>query len=156
MAEEVSLSSSRMSAADLAAIATYLKDQPGLDDVTSTLSPNDPAFAAGGAIYRDVCSACHAIDGRGVPNLYPALADLSLLRSKDPTSAIRILLRGARSVSTAQEPTAPAMPAYGWQLSDQQAAAVLTYARNAWGVSAPPVTDDEVKRARTSLAWRSD
>jgi mono/diheme cytochrome c family protein len=156
MAEEVALSSSRMTDADLIAIATYLKDQPGRNDAPAAISATDPAMVAGGAIYRDACSGCHAIDGKGVPKLFPALANSSLLRSDDPSSAIRILLRGARSVATAQEPTAPAMPAFGWQLNDEQIAAVLTYARNSWGSSALAVSPDDVRRARTSLAWRSD
>ena len=55
------------------------------------------------------------------------------MRSKDPTTAIRVVLRGARSVATPAEPTAPAMPSFGWQLKDDQIAAVLTFIRNSWG-----------------------
>ena len=83
-------------------------------------------MVAGGAIYRDVCSGCHAIDGKGVPDLFPALASSSSVRSDDPASLIRVILRGARSVATSTEPTAPGMPAFGWQLDDEQLAAVVT------------------------------
>ena len=113
-------------------------------------------MVAGGAIYRDVCSGCHAIDGKGVPELFPALASSSSVRSDDPTSLIRVILRGARSVATSTEPTAPGMPAFGWQLDDEQLAAVVTYIRNSWGSSAPAVSADTVRRTRASLAWRSD
>ena len=156
MAEEVALSSSRMTEADLAAIATYLKDQPARTEAVTPLSSTDPVMVAGGAIYRDVCSGCHAIDGKGVPELFPALASSSSVRSDDPASLIRVILRGARSVATSTEPTAPGMPAFGWQLDDEQLAAVVTYIRNSWGSSAPGVSADTVRRTRASLAWRSD
>ena len=66
------------------------------------------------------------------------------------------MLRGARSVATDAEPTAPGMPSFGWQLDDAQVAAVLTYIRNAWGSAAPAVAPDTVKKQRASLAKRSD
>jgi mono/diheme cytochrome c family protein len=156
MAEEVALSSSRLTDADLNAIATYLKSQPGRTEAVATLSSADPAMIAGGAIYRDTCSGCHAGDGKGVPNLFPALADSSAVRSDDPASLIRVILRGARSVATPAEPTAPGMPAFGWQLNDEQLAAVVTYIRNSWGSSAPAVSPDDVRKTRAALAWRSD
>jgi hypothetical protein len=45
----------------------------------------------------------------------------------------------ARSVATAGEPTGPGMPSFAWKLSDDQAAAVLSYIRNSWSASAPAV-----------------
>jgi mono/diheme cytochrome c family protein len=66
------------------------------------------------------------------------------------------VLRGARSVATAAEPTSPGMPAYGWQLDDAQVAAVLTYIRNGFGAAAPAVSASDVSRARAQLASRPD
>jgi mono/diheme cytochrome c family protein len=141
---------------DLTAIATYLKSLPGNDTGATPLPQNDARMVAGQAIYRDTCSACHGIDGKGVPNLFPAVANAPAIRSTDPLSAIRIVLRGARSVATAAEPTAPAMPSFGWQLSDAQIAAVLTYVRNSWGKAAAPVSASDVSIQRSKLANRSD
>ncbi|WP_271615439.1 c-type cytochrome [Bradyrhizobium sp. CCBAU 51627] len=59
----------------------------------------------------------------------------------------------AQSVATDREPTGPAMPAFGWQLNDEQVAAVATYIRNHWG-KAPPVSKDDVRKERTSLDTR--
>jgi mono/diheme cytochrome c family protein len=156
MAEAVSLSTSHMTDADLTAIATYLKTVPGSEAALQSLPADDPAMAAGAAIYRDECSACHGIDGRGTPELFPSLADATTVRSDDPTSLIRVVLRGARSVATAAEPTSPGMPAYGWQLDDAQVAAVLTYIRNGFGAAAPAVSASDVSRARAQLASRPD
>jgi mono/diheme cytochrome c family protein len=113
-------------------------------------------MVAGQAIYRDQCSACHSLDGRGVPQLFPSLADSSMARSSDPTTLIRMILRGARSVATPAEPTAPGMPSFGWQLDDAQVAAVVTYIRNAWGSAAAPVSVRDVSRARSDLQGRTD
>ena len=156
MAEAIELSTSNMSDADLKAIATYLKSIPGHPAAASPVKPDDPVMVAGGAIYRDQCSACHALDGHGVPQLFPSIRDSSIVRSDDPSSLIRIVLRGARSAATNKEPTAPGMPAYGWQLSDEQLAAVLTFIRNNWGAAAAPVSAQDISRARDGLKLRSD
>jgi mono/diheme cytochrome c family protein len=41
------------------------------------------------------------------------------------------------------------MPAFGWQLSDAQIAAVATCVRNSWGHAAPATAAREVHKART-------
>jgi mono/diheme cytochrome c family protein len=112
-------------------------------------------MATGSAIYADECSACHGLDGKGVPYLFPSLAGSPNVRSTDPASLIRVLIEGARSVATAGEPTGPGMPSFAWKLSDDQAAAVLTYVRNSWGSSAPAVDPHEVEQARARAAMAS-
>jgi mono/diheme cytochrome c family protein len=153
MAEEITLSSSRMTDADLRAIAAYLKDLPGRTSAPpAPASASDATMAAGGAIYADECSACHGLDGKGVRYLFPSLAASPNVHSTDATSLLRILLEGARSVATASEPTGPGMPSFAWKLNDDEAAAVLTYIRNSWGSSASAVDANEVKQARASAA----
>jgi len=156
MAEVVELSSSQMTDGDLRAIATYLKSLPRLSHPPAPLDPRDPRMVAGQAIYRDQCSACHELDGQGSPQLFPSLAQSSVTRAQDPATLIRILLRGARSVATEAEPTAPGMPSYGGQLDDEQIAAVLTFIRNGWGSGASAVSPSAVAIARSRLASRSD
>jgi len=156
MSEEVALASSGMTDADLQAIAMYLKSLPGRNDEQKPIAANDPQMQAGAAIYRDQCSACHQIDGKGVPNLFPSLAGSSQIRSDDPTTAIRVVLQGARSVATKDEPTGPGMPSFAWQLTNVQVAAVLTYVRNAWGAAASAVSADAVSKSRNNLAKRAD
>jgi mono/diheme cytochrome c family protein len=113
-------------------------------------------MVAGGAIYRDQCSACHALDGRGIPQLFPSVAESSVVHALNPETLIRIVLRGARSVATGGEPTAPGMPSYGSQLEDAQVAAVLTYIRNSWGAAADEVSPGEVTTVRSQLATPTD
>jgi mono/diheme cytochrome c family protein len=156
MAEVVTYSTSQMNDGDLAAIATYLKSVPGRQNNPSPVRPEDPFMVAGQAIYRDQCSACHSLDGRGVPQLFPSLAESSVVRSSDPTTVLRVVLRGARRVATAAEPTSPGMPSFDWQLGDAQVAAVATYIRNAWGAAAAPVSAQDVSTARSDLRGRTD
>ncbi len=156
MAEAVSLSTSHMTDEDTQAIATYLKSLPGKDSSNTPLSADSATMSAGNAIYRDQCSACHGIEGKGVARLFPSVAASSMVRSNDPTTAIRIVLRGARSVATNSEPTAPGMPSYGWQLDDGQVAAVLNYIRNSWGGAAPAIDAKDVGRVRSDTASRPD
>ena len=155
MGEEITLSSSQMTDADLTAIATYLEDLPGQISSPAAVSASDPTMTAGGAIYADECSACHGMDGKGVPYLFPSLAGSPNVRSVDPVSLTRVLIEGARSVATAGEPTGPGMPSFAWKLSDDQVAAVLTYIRNSWGASASPVDPRQVEQARARAAMAS-
>ena len=154
MAEEVIHSSSRMSDEDLKAVAAYLKDQPGQPAPSSARSAQEPDMRAGAAIYSDLCAACHRQDGTGSAFLIPNLAGSSAVAARDPTSLLRIVIEGAKSAATADEPTAPAMPAYGWQLNDRQIAAVATYIRNSWGHAATATTLHDVQTARNDLRAR--
>jgi mono/diheme cytochrome c family protein len=156
MAEEITHASSQMTDSDLTAIAAYLKSLPGRSAHSTAIAASDPAMVAGQAIYRDQCSACHALNGHGVPQLFPSLADSTVVRSSDPGTLIRLILRGARSVATAAEPTSPGMPSFGWQLDDAQVAAVATYIRNAWQPAAPAVSAADVRRMRSALSERTD
>ena len=148
MGEEVTNSSSQMTDSDLAAIATFLKNVPGESVATRPLDSHAPVMMAGAAIYQDLCSACHNADGTGVAYLIPSLAGASSVASREPTSILRVVIHGAQSVATAHEPTGPAMPAFGWQLSDAQIAAVATYIRNSWGHAAPAIEASAVQKAR--------
>jgi mono/diheme cytochrome c family protein len=76
------------------------------------------------------------------------------MRSDDPTTLIRVILQGARSVATKDEPTGPGMPSFAWQLTDEQVGAVLTYIRNSWGSAAPAVSAGTVSNLRKDLAHR--
>jgi mono/diheme cytochrome c family protein len=156
MGEVVTLSTAFTTDSDLGAIAVYLKSLSSKATGPTALPKDDPTMVAGTAIYRDQCSACHGLDGKGIDALFPSVADSPMARSDDPTTSIRIVLRGARSVDTASAPTAPGMPSYGRQLDDEQIAAVLTYIRNAWDYAAIRIKADDVANVRKDTALRPD
>jgi mono/diheme cytochrome c family protein len=152
MAEAVANSTSKMTDDDLLAIATYLKDRaPRSGRAVAALAADNPRMVAGQAIYEDRCTACHSHSGAGVPGLFPRLASAPLVQSADPTSLIRVVLIGNRAVATSAAPTAPAMPAFGWNLNDTEIADVLTYVRNTWGNAASPVQPEDVTKLRGRL-----
>jgi mono/diheme cytochrome c family protein len=153
MAEAVTHSTSRMTDEDISAIATYLKDsgEGGSAHKPDPVAGSDNAMRAGAAIYKDSCAACHRDAGTGEVHLFPRLAGSGLVQSDDPTTLVRVVLQGTRAASTQGMPTAPAMPAFDWRLSDAQVAAVLTYIRNSWGNAVEPVSADAVASQRASL-----
>jgi mono/diheme cytochrome c family protein len=152
MSEVITDSTSRMTDADLQAIATYLKALPGTSDTAQPVAASDPRMRAGAAIYADNCTACHAASGTGVTGLFSALKGSPTVQASDPTNLVRIVLEGTRSVATERAPTGPAMPTMGWKLSDDQTAAVVTYIRNSWGNAASAVSAKNVTHLRKQAA----
>ena len=151
MAEEVSLSSSNVSKADLRAMAVYLKSLPGQPDSAGSVASNSPPMRRGAAIYASECSACHTPGGTGIAGLFPQLAGAPAVQSREATSAIRVVLQGGQSVSTHAAPTGAAMPAFGWMLSDAEVADVVTFIRNAWGNAASSVRASDVADTRSAI-----
>jgi mono/diheme cytochrome c family protein len=150
MAEVVENSTSKLTDADLEAIAVYIKDV--LAKPPSVPGKADQAQVdAGKAIFADTCSACHQADGKGVPRMFPPLVHNPNVQSVDPTSVIRVILQGAQTVPTAARPTPSTMPSFDWKLSDDQVAAVATFVRNRWGNAAPAVSARQVKSLRKEL-----
>ena len=145
MAEVVSYSTAAMPEDDLRAIAVYLKERGAAAGAApAPLSPGNAQMQVGAAIYADTCMACHKADGTGVNGLFPRLAGAPVVQQADPTSLVRVVIQGSRSAATRPAPTAPAMPALGWRLSDQQVADVLTFVRNSWGNAAAAVSANDV------------
>ena len=147
MSEVVVNSTSKMSDADVRAIAVYLKSlAPGAPEPVVT--PPAPAqMADGEKLYKGACIACHELDGTGAPRIYPPLPGNANLQSADPSSTLRIILDGATTVTTPRAPNTGSMPAYP-KLSDSEIADVATYIRNSWGNAAPAVTPEQVAKAR--------
>jgi mono/diheme cytochrome c family protein len=148
MSEVVVNSTSKMSDADIRAIAVYLKDLPaGKREPKVTPLPS-AQMAAGAKLYNGACIACHEVDGSSAPRIYPPLPGNANLQSADALSTLRIILDGAETVTTPRAPNKGSMPAYAAKMTDQQIADVTNYIRNAWGNAAPLVTADQVANAR--------
>ncbi|MCL9666979.1 cytochrome c [Rosenbergiella epipactidis] len=152
MAEAIENSTQYWKDEDLIATAIYLKSLAGANkkEKPAPLSSNDRQMINGKAIYADRCSGCHVSQGEGIPHLFPQLANTPLVNG-DPTSLIHVVLAGSRAGGTTAAPTRPAMPALGWNLTDQNVADVLTFIRNSWNNSAPAVNASRVKEVREKL-----
>jgi mono/diheme cytochrome c family protein len=148
MSEVVVNSTSKMSDPDVRAIAVYLKDLPDGAPEPKVTPPPSAQMAAGEKLYNGACIACHEEDGSGAPRIYPPLPGNANLQSADASSALRIILDGAESVTTARAPNKGSMPGYAAKMTDQEIADVTNYIRNAWGNAAPLVTAEQVAKAR--------
>ena len=157
MAEVVENSTQYLSDEDASAIAVYLKSlsrngsgapQRTYEKGTALALIQGNMGQIGAKEYVDNCAACHRLDGKGYEHTYPPLAQNSALMSEDPSSLINIVLNGGKTPVTHDAVTGLAMPAFGWRLSDQQAADVVTFIRNGWGNSGSAVNSDQVKAIR--------
>ena len=97
MSEVVVNSTSKMSDADVRAIAVYLKDLPAGAPEPKVTPPPPAQMAAGEKLYDGACIACHEDDGSGAPRIYPPLPGNANLQSADALSTLRIILDGARN-----------------------------------------------------------
>ncbi|MDA9434707.1 c-type cytochrome [Bradyrhizobium sp. CCBAU 51627] len=148
MAEVIIASTSKLSDADVHAIAVYLKSLPPARRESIVTPPDEAEMKAGQAVYAKLCIACHEADGSGAPRIYPPLPANALLQSINPSSTLRIILDGAHTVTTPRAPNTGEMPGYAKQLSDEEIAAVTNYIRNSWGNAGPLVTPAQVAKAR--------
>jgi mono/diheme cytochrome c family protein len=155
MAAVVQHSLQEMTQTDLTAMATYLKsqsekvpDEPWIAASPLHKSQLESMMQSGASIYKDRCAACHMDDGKGVPRVYPPLAQNQAVRLKNPINAVRIVLNGGFPPSTEGNPRPYGMPPFYQELSDEQVAAVVTYIRQSWGNTASPVWSVDVQKSR--------
>ena len=168
MSEVVGKSTQYLTDQDLMAIAEYLKSLPPFnkeaEDYADLAMPASDASMAtralrvgdtgmrGSRVYLDNCNACHRSDGSGAQRTFPNLVKNEAVIAKDPISLIHVVLAGSAMPSTHTAPSALAMPDFGWRLSDEEVADVLSFVRGSWGNHAIMVSRDEVGRVRKKLA----
>ncbi|HVI54776.1 MAG TPA: cytochrome c [Luteibacter sp.] len=151
MADVVIQSTQHLDDSDLAAMATYLKSLPERPPPRQRESAADAADLAktGQKVYADQCAGCHAADGRGKGEAYPPLDGNSSVVEPTGINAIRIVLSGGFAPATAGNPRPYSMPPFSQTLSDDDAAAVVTYIRQAWSNKAPSVSPNDVRAYRS-------
>jgi mono/diheme cytochrome c family protein len=163
MAQVVTNSTQHMTREDLGAIAVYLKSLGGgsTTPAPSTAPATDPTAMAlrdgkveqrGALVYLNNCSACHRSDGQGAQRTFPTLARNSAVAAKDPTSLIRLVLEGSAMPYTTEAPSELGMPGFGWRLTDDNVADLLSFVRSSWGNKAAAVTPHEVAKVRSAVA----
>jgi mono/diheme cytochrome c family protein len=150
MSEVVEHSTRFLSDADLAAMATYLKDLPGDDGQApaQTASSDQQVLARGKQVYIDQCEGCHMENGEGLAHVFPPIKGNTGVHASDPTSLARLVIEGARSAATPERPVGFAMPAFGDKLSNADIADVLTYIRASWGNKASAVSESTIADVR--------
>jgi mono/diheme cytochrome c family protein len=151
MADVVIQSTQHLTDSDLAAMATYLKSLPERAPPSQRESAANVADLVrdGQKVYAEQCAGCHAVDGRGKGDAYPPLDGNSSVVEPTGINAIRIVLSGGFAPSTAGNPRPYSMPPFSQRLSDDDAAAVVTYIRQAWSNKAASVSANDIRAYRS-------
>ena len=150
---------------DLDAIAHYLKSLPAHKGRAS-YKPKPPATQGeivltgamagqferpGAGLYSGFCAKCHGDNGTGKLPKIPRLGGNSMVLSENAASLIRQVLEGGKGPLTENGPKPKEMPGFAKKFTDREIADVLTFVRNSWGNTAPPVTPRDVSSLRKVL-----
>jgi mono/diheme cytochrome c family protein len=100
----------------------------------------------GAALYAQNCVPCHRENGEGVAKVFPSLSGSSAVLG-DPLELAQWVLSQKRpaSIPAGRYPTQ--MLLFGW-MSNEDAAALLTYVRSHFGNSAAPVDSALIAKSR--------
>ncbi len=113
---------------------------------TPAIRSREERIELGKNIYSRSCFACHQVDGAGIANAFPPLANSDYLNA-DVDRAINIVLKGLSDEIVVNGKTYHStMPAQ--VLNDDQVANVLTYVYSQWGNNKTLVTPEMVKAQR--------
>ena len=106
---------------------------------------------SGRRLYAKECAVCHGDEGKGSPPAFPPLAGNQSITMSSPVNSIRMVLNGGYAPGTRRNPRPHGMPPFAHLLSDDDAAAVVTYIRVAWGNTGTPVLPAQVNDLRKIL-----
>jgi len=104
---------------------------------------------SGAGVYAAACSACHQVNGAGLPGAFPPLASSDFLL-KDKARAVRIVLHGLTGEVVVNGSKFNSVMPPMTQLSDTEIADALTYVLNSWGNKGGAVAAADVKKARSA------
>ena len=124
---------------------TEKTDKTSTTEIT-VATPDDPAdtkFAAGAAIYKAKCVACHQLTGAGVPGAFPPLKDSDYLFA-DKKRAVAQVLNGSNEAMVVNG-TTYTIPMPFQVDTHQEAVDVINYTLNAWGNKGGTIKLEDVK-----------
>lgn len=104
------------------------------------------SMARGKVTYEERCIACHMADGKGIPSVFPPLAESDFLmkKQKDAIKAIKFGQDGEITVNgTVYNNFMPSQ-----DLSDAEIADVMNYIQNSWGNKGKMVTAEAVAKVK--------
>lgn len=124
-------------------IAIFLSACTPKQKPASEIAPLD-----GRGIYNTRCAACHQTDGRGIPGNCPPFQDSPTLAGS-PDNLIKLVLLGKKGPLLRDGVTYHGiMPAWRYDLNDDQIASVLNFLQKEWGSSPAMITPQAVAEAR--------
>jgi mono/diheme cytochrome c family protein len=115
---------------------------------------SDEQMKRGLAVYSRTCIACHQPTGKGLPPVFPSIAETPIVVG-NPELPIKFILQGLMGPITVGGTTFNSMMPPVPGVSDGDIADVLTYVRQSFGNKGNPVTADQVKAVRAATAGRT-
>lgn len=115
---------------------------------------SDEQMKRGAAVYARTCIACHQPTGKGLPPVFPSIAETPIVVG-NPELPIKFILQGLMGPITVGGMTYNSMMPPVAGVNDDEIADVLTYVRQSFGNKANPVTADQVKAVRAATAGRT-
>jgi nitrite reductase (NO-forming)/hydroxylamine reductase len=105
-------------------------------------------MVSGESLYTSHCAACHQAAGQGLAGAFPPLADSDYLM-KSRTRAIETVIKGLSGQIEVNGVKYDAVMPLMAHLSDEEIAAILTYATNSWGNELSAFAAEEVAKVRS-------
>jgi hypothetical protein len=115
---------------------------------------SDEQMKRGLAVYSRTCIACHQPTGKGIPPVFPSIAETPIVVG-NPELPIKFILQGLMGPITVGGMTYNSMMPPVAGVNDGDIADVLTYVRQSFGNKANPVSVEQVKAVRAATAGRT-
>jgi mono/diheme cytochrome c family protein len=159
MAEEVDVSSSRLTSTDVRALITYLRSIPAVHTPDLPLPKGDPASDSpkslqaqvdplGREIFEGDCASCHSWSGVSLITRYATLTGDRAVNDPTAINVVQIVLSGERRQ---RKDGLVFMPAFGSAAySDTEIAALANYVTARFGAAPSHLTAQEVAHYRQS------
>lgn len=155
MAEAVELSTSRMTASDVAAMVTYLrtippvrtKASPAMAPPASALARSGPADnPEGKRLFEGACASCHAWSGQGAITPEQQLAGNRAVNDATASNVAMMILNGVGSPAH----HGPYMPSFRSAYSDREIAPVANYVTARFGSKPSRIAAGDVAKMRAN------
>ena len=104
--------------------------------------------APGRSLYITHCSACHRVNGEGLPGVFPPLKGSGVVNKDDAVKHIQVVLNGMQGARAGGVVYAATMPPFAGMLSDAEIADIIDFERSSWGNHGTPVTAAQVAAER--------
>jgi mono/diheme cytochrome c family protein len=158
MTEVINNSTQHMTAADLMAMAKYLKSLPSTgdkgqsayryDSKATLTSLDNPTQNSGARLYGQYCIACHGADGKGVAPYLSPLAGNPAVLDPDPSSLINVILNGTPQRRTQGITAAYHMPKFRDNLNDEEVASLVSFMQQGWNHNLAITKSAQVSKVR--------
>jgi nitrite reductase (NO-forming) len=123
-------------------VQTTMRQTPAIAQLTQEIE-----IEKGKRVFLQNCAMCHQADGKGLPSVFPPLAQSDYLMA-DKHRSIGVILRGLSGPIMVNGQRYDGIMPPQVTLSDEQIAHVLTFIRNSWGNKGDGVSTEEVRAVR--------